>query len=317
MPIPCCCRRSPSVLRRAFTLIELLVVIAIIAILIGLLLPAVQKIREAAARMKCQNNLKQIGLALHNYHSSYGVFPPGNDSTVPGELGLCTDTTTHSNENARAPWTVIILPFLEETARFTLFNLNTSFNGLYTDNDRTTESANYAQQILPNSHYQCPSDPRSGPSSSINDYWGVMGGGATAPCTCTNSILYPSFNNGILYHHSTVRLTDITDGTSSTLMVGENIYFAGIPQSPLWASNWASGPRTQGVARASFPLNMTGTTHPINAGGIYGYSFGSYHQGGCNFVLADGSVTFVSQNISINTYYNLGIRNDGHAAALP
>src|SRR5947209_3922736 len=121
--------------RPAFTLIELLVVIAIIAVLIGLLLPAVQKVREAAARMKCSNNLKQIGLALHNYHDTYSAFPPGNISPVATSAVGCFSGTSGSTPHPGAPWSVLILPYLEQTAIYNRLDLRTAgtFPSSYAD----------------------------------------------------------------------------------------------------------------------------------------------------------------------------------------
>ncbi len=130
-----------------FTLVELLVVIAIIGILIALLLPAVQAAREAARRMHCANNLKQIGLALLNYESQHGVFPPG---------GVTKTTTCNLSgseaDDSMAPWTVVILPFLEDMARYKEYDLRAAFAPTY----RITGATNYSKQFKPNAKFECP-----------------------------------------------------------------------------------------------------------------------------------------------------------------
>jgi prepilin-type N-terminal cleavage/methylation domain-containing protein len=202
--------------RTAFSLVELLVVIAIIAVLIGLLLPAVQKVREAAARTKCSNNLKQLGIALHNFHDANGILPPGlgamRDKSVM-TVGTATNDTIPSAKsptfNRYASWLTWILPHVEQDAMF-----------------RTMRQTNNPGGPLGGRVplYICPSEPRSLPPANypqVTFYVGVAGAAVN-----TNWPL----NNGVLFNRSRVRLTDITDGTSTTLAIGER------PPSPNF--NW-------------------------------------------------------------------------------
>ena len=273
--------------RRAFTLIELLVVIAIIAILIGLLLPAVQKIREAANRMKCSNNLKQIGLAAHNYNDTNSALPPGYLATttyVDGE----TDTSPGWG------WAAHLLPFLEQDNLFRQINLNQPIGG-----------SAAAAKVLPG--FLCPSDPVPAAAFAVPDafgatvatvaptsYVGCIGGDETETTDQTGM--------GVFYRNSAVRLTDITDGTSQTLMVGERAWsfargtWAGaVPngvcargaQNPCPGGSGGSSPSPTLTLSHSHLNNTTTDTD----GGLDDFS--SRHSGGSNFLLSDGSVRFI------------------------
>jgi prepilin-type N-terminal cleavage/methylation domain-containing protein len=265
-------RRTSS----GFTLIELLVVIAIIAILIGLLLPAVQKVRAAAARVQCQNQMKQLGLAMHNYHGAYGYFP---SPRAPAIYGWTSSVFTDPGS-----WIVMLLPFLEQNA---LYNN-------YTANNAANYGSWYGTKIK---GILCPSDPYSGinPGSVANDdgygltdYLGVTGSDNTVAVQesgPTNGIYDVSrMLNG-------VQLVEILDGTSNTLMIGErppsNDYYWG-----WWAySDWDNfiGVNNLYVAADGY---YSGCTSP----GVYmpePKGFGAPCGGGANWVYGDGSVHFL------------------------
>jgi prepilin-type N-terminal cleavage/methylation domain-containing protein/prepilin-type processing-associated H-X9-DG protein len=303
----------------AFTLIELLVVIAIIAVLIGLLLPAVQKVREAANRLSCSNNLKQIGLAVHNYHDTHSKFPAGG--YTPGN---CCSTQSGSN------WAIDILAYLEQDSLFKR----------YLQWPVTNEDARNAfvrtQSVKT---YICPSDadtnrtdrPASGPGSNLQyargSYRAVSGrSGFTGRVfwdTCEPGLInqlpsqyrrtLPREWRGVM--HSTgarssqcpqggpETMASITDGTSNTLLVGEYTTIDVVRRRTFWAYTYTSfnqssisdQSRTLGNSydrcnRAGGP----GADNPCKRG------FGSNHAGGLNFVFADGSVRFVSYNVDIN-----------------
>jgi prepilin-type N-terminal cleavage/methylation domain-containing protein len=172
--------------KAGFTLIELLVVIAIIAILIALLLPAVQQAREAARRTQCRNNLKQIGLALHNYHDAFRVFPPAQvyDGIAAGNVGGNTcapaGTPTSSALLSRAPWTVSILPYLDQAPLYNQFNQAQPFMGRV-DQQTPAGSPNYPLQLLDSpAPYRCPSNPKLNSDRYICSYSACMGGGGPA-----------------------------------------------------------------------------------------------------------------------------------------
>jgi prepilin-type N-terminal cleavage/methylation domain-containing protein/prepilin-type processing-associated H-X9-DG protein len=287
--------------RRGFTLIELLVVIAIIAVLIGLLLPAVQKVRAAAARAQCLNNLKQIGLGLHAYHDVYRALPPGG-STFAGTAG-------HS-------FHVYILPYIEQEALYRSFNLNQTYNA------GTSTTGNMANRNLVPAVYLCPSQPiRIGFGAdagwSVVHYVGNMGPHGTNP---DSGAAYDWHDNasqggyalqGVLGAGAKVRLTDITDGTSNTILVGELSW--GTPAAPVPYRGWNRGCGNDtstygciGCRNVAYGINNPAS---INAGNDL--ALGSLHTGGANIALCDGSVRFLSENTDLGVLLSMASRNGG------
>ncbi len=297
--------------RAGFTLIELLVVIAIIAILIGLLLPAVQKVREAAARSKCTNNVKQIALAVHSYHDANGRLPI---STTYGDTGAPAPTTGRG-------WITEILPYVEQEAIFR--GLEPSRTVGFGGGANALNGSNLTAFVTtPISTFRCPSDPDTKPTTTKqfqwdptpiaqNNYKGVMGnhrmGGAGTgeygDCHSTIGC------NGLFYrnvYREPIRFVTITDGLSNTLMVGEDIPTQNV-HSSLYYSNGDYAP-------CNWPIN-TPVADPADWPRAFG--FRSYHTGGANFALADGSVRFVAQSIDFANYRALCTRNVGETAQVP
>lgn len=280
--------------RPGFTLIELLVVIAIIAILIGLLLPAVQKVREAATRMQCSNNLKQIGLAIHNYHDQNGFLPEAGGSL---DLG----------------WQVWILPQLEQSPVYQQMNLAAAYS---------TAPNNVVAKMQIKS-YICPAATRLMSNQTATEfathYVGILGPTGTNPATGSP---YPvAAPTGVHGGHGTsgmlirkadglVKLGAIADGSSNTFLVGEHSYqltTAGVVN--IAYRTWSRGCTSTACASSK------NITHPMrletyNGSGLFNeVSLGSDHSGGANFCMGDGSVRFVNENIDIVTYKASASRN--------
>jgi prepilin-type N-terminal cleavage/methylation domain-containing protein/prepilin-type processing-associated H-X9-DG protein len=332
-------------LRAGFTLIELLVVIAIIAVLIGLLLPAVQKVREAANRLKCQNNLKQIALASHNYESAYSVLPPGQGRPPLPQYDF----------GSRPSILAIILPYVEQSNKYNQFNFDHDVN-----NDPINDPA--VSQDVP--IFVCPSDPSTNVETfngsqarGRSNYYGNIG--ITANLYDTNSALAGIFNvkldpNGNVT--SKVRITDVTDGTSNTAMFAEitrckvtldyssysnptwydptlvylinpAVWSDAVPNSTVcdnWndSNNWdVIAYRGEEYYRSLPEMNIYNHTLPPNTthwdcGNGYNFTAAhmaarSYHAGGVNVAFADGSVHFISNGISMPTWMAMGSRSAG------
>jgi prepilin-type processing-associated H-X9-DG protein len=336
----------------------LLVVIAIIAVLVGLLLPAVQKVREAANRMKCQNNLKQFGLACHNYHDVTGYLPPGG-------ISLPQDSWW---TGAKGTWYVYTLPYMEQG---NLYEMIPEFNTPNYDSISGTSPGgspslvSLSGGIVPKLPYlRCPSDSYNLDGPYFN-YQGSMGPQcAIGPCgvdpfqiycngpgdgSTTLPLVYPGYagsvNHGNVDQASDLRglfgrlgpkinLASITDGTSNTLMIGENVISKHdhLRDVCTWYGDyWAAFNGGSCHATTIIPINQ-----PIDSSlGYYDFGpnnsecgvapsnwnvswgFKSNHGGGANFCFADGSVHFIAQNIDHKTYQYLGCRNDNQFATLP
>ncbi len=293
--------------RRGFTLIELLVVIAIIAILIALLLPAVQQAREAARRANCKNNLKQIGLALHNYHDVSAAFPSG-------WIGVTNGRASVLGESGFA-WGTMILPYLDQAPLYRQFNFSSPL-------DASPNRALLAQHLTV---YQCPSDPKPETFQTADrtgnpvqmataNYAGVFGTVELDDCYTSPAGTPPvspegqCLSDGMFYHNSAVKIRDITDGASNTLIVGERTTFQDPTNGPFYGT-WAGA--LPGVDDAPGRFMGHAGDVPNIANDIE--DFGSSHVGGAHFVMADGHVVFISENIQLSIFEALGTRNGGEA----
>jgi prepilin-type N-terminal cleavage/methylation domain-containing protein len=260
--------RSPR--RSGFTLIELLVVIAIIAILIGLLLPAVQKVREAAARLKCANNFKQIGLAMHSYNDSYNYLPAG------------WVTTTAIQPSPGWSWGTLIMPFLEQGNLYKQLNPDVTTPGA----PPGPTAANGLQSSL--SVYRCPSDGGQPINTLFQSY-------ATSNYVCNREVLGPDVNN----QPKPMSIQGISDGSSNTILVGEREYVKNV--GAVWVRSSSSSASFEGRPGGSGGISLNpqpaaGATY--NTGSAQRLAFSSQHTGGCLFLLGDGSVKLVHNGIS-------------------
>ncbi|WDI41063.1 DUF1559 domain-containing protein [Bremerella sp. P1] len=321
---------------RGFTLVELLVVIAIIGVLIALLLPAVQQAREAARRMSCQNNLKQLGLALHNYHDVMGRFPMNN---------LLSNVNTANGNNMSVM--IGLLPFIEQSALFDGIDMSSNITLYPVNGKRVCDHVIEA--------YQCPSDPSV---STRNPSTGAARGSyapsigsqkmeSAAGCNLLATVgAYPTglgldtdgdgedpfnrgnarsdygdqaisgpFGRGNISPYS-ARFADITDGTANTILMGE-MRMACQTFAP-WGWAWSEGLWYATTAPINFPTcpgdagygsNTCFSNASNNWNAIFGFK--SAHPGGCQFVLGDGSVHFLPETIDRLTYARLGDKSDG------
>jgi prepilin-type N-terminal cleavage/methylation domain-containing protein/prepilin-type processing-associated H-X9-DG protein len=357
---------------KGFTLIELLVVIAIIAILIGLLVPAVQKVREAAARLKCQNNLKQMGLAAHNYENTNGYLPPWRGKVLVNGVAYSNDASPQA----------LILPYVEQSNKYNQFNFNYKtwndtdvVTNAFTTNPATGLGINLAARIQDIPIYLCPSDPSTTirganqkntsdltyPEGRLN-YLACVGATSTITSSAPGAGIFASPDGGGLLQGA--KITAITDGTSNTALFGETMrttdtwpHISGIRtntciilDSSVTAA-YDSDARTAGSCLSGSPWTSTisytglefdrdlyGTTfytHTLppnwnknrlsgNQGATTGhYNCGdtsityfhvaasSYHSGGVNIGLADGSVRFVTEGVDFATWQAVGSKSGG------
>ncbi len=291
--------------RHGFTLIELLVVIAIIAVLIGLLLPAVQKIREAANRMKCSNNLKQIGLGFQNYHATMDRFPSGYISGAPS-----------FNAEGTGPgwgWGALLLPYLEQDNLYRQINLNLDIR----------DSANAAARVKPLPGFRCPSDQPKADTFAVVD----AGGGTLTTVAFGNYVgvggtyevtAFPDSGNGVLYRNSQVRVADITDGSSNTIFAGERHSgkspmttwvgaVTGCVNPPLVAGYDNEGPATLILTNTGPAADGRVPNNPLD----HVEDTSSRHTGGVMFLYGDGSVRFLRHTLNPKTWEALGTRAGG------
>lgn len=309
--------------RKGFTLIELLVVIAIIAVLIGLLVPAVQKVREAANRMSCSNNLKQLGLGLHNFQTTNGFFPAAyiNTSTtnkatlaMGQRLGVTTPNVIHS-------WAIFVLPFIEQENLYKQYDLTSTWSNVKNQAVRETTVKSFV----------CPTVPRTPNTFNTKTVGGLsinVAPGDYAPDDGYDSVLETkglvdicANRNGVIDTNSVRQVGEITDGTSNTLLLSED---AGRPNA--WRSTnmtnatgqtdggWCDPDNeyiTHGYTEDGLTVNGPCHTNCTNNNEVY-----SFHSGGAMHAMADGSVRFIPKSMSIRLFVKLITYNGQDVVAL-
>jgi prepilin-type N-terminal cleavage/methylation domain-containing protein/prepilin-type processing-associated H-X9-DG protein len=328
---------DPKPVRRGFTLIELLVVIAIIGVLFGLLLPAVQKVREAANRGKCANNLKQMGIALHHYHDSYQIFPPAKINS--GSAGIYTMSNSFYPDKPyiyNHTGFVLLLPYLEQE------NLYRTYDFDYPSSNSNWEGGTLANGgINPGNAevvgtriaiYECPSDlpptvenePGEGPYARTNarrsNY--LFSCGSTNDYTATYSL--GRNYQGAFGTNGAARMGAILDGTSNTIAIGESKQehtYAGY--GPYWGAGthtavqgytgtvWSDMLPPDGF-NVNYPWGRVVDGYTDRRGRLqYAWGFGSWHPGGANFLFCDGSVRFIQDTIGFPLFEALNTVNGG------
>jgi len=329
--------------KKGFTLIELLVVIAIIAILVALLLPAVQQAREAARRSQCKNQLKQLGLALHNYLETHSVFPPGvvgSRQPVSGTDPNGINSFVSQVAGTRFGWISLLLPFFEQSV---IYNQVVPYmDGKASDYNPSSSPTSWPGAKTHLSVLKCPSDPNAGKKAGLNaagqfsdrvfsNYVACHGSTGTSIPSGASTDYSGKNLNGMFYVISKTRMRDVTDGTSNTLMLSEirlvqdqpngvddnGADYRGYVWNMLGATvlfSTQNPPNTRTPDRVSFAVVDDPLAPGFKAGTgsvTFRLHARSAHVGGVHAALADGSVRFLSENVDIQTYQNLGSRNDG------
>jgi len=291
---------KPGNYRPAFTLIELLVVLAIVAVLIGLLLPAIQKVREAGARTVCQNNLKQLGLALSGYAEVNGYYPPGYSDPRPApQFGPGWG------------WEVFLLPHLEQENLFTALLVNTQMFG----NGANPAPATPLTQTIVKT-FICPSDPGPLTNSYYNNhgksnYRGMGGSQATTASTSVGVIWVGGIfspGDGVFWRNSRVRPADVSDGLSQTIAIAETALDASADK---WGGIWAGAAWQDGAIMWISGAYWLVDQNTLRFNGSDKWAFCSPHPGGVNCVACDGSVHFISDLADPQIVASLCSRNDG------
>ena len=306
--------------RTAFTLVELLVVIAIIGVLVALLLPAVQAAREAARRTQCTNNLKQIGIALHNYSDTLRTLPPGS---------IWSSSAAPANANNRGPILLHILPFIEQRPLYDKFDFSQPPEGQVVPGSTTLLAATVVKT------YVCPSDKNYNlfNGRAVHNYTASSGPTAhidNSSCSCSasgswNTYALAPYSNATNFAgpftrlSTAIRLSEVTDGLSQTIFFGE----VRRDCSSHVRGGWLSSNNANGLTSTLIPINTNtcddnaanGCQRPCNWSTELGFK--SLHPGGANFLLGDGAVKFFSQNIDHDNYQSLGGKSDGRNALVP
>jgi prepilin-type N-terminal cleavage/methylation domain-containing protein/prepilin-type processing-associated H-X9-DG protein len=331
---------------RGFTLVELLVVIAIIGVMVGLLLPAVQSAREAARRMQCSNNLKQIGLAVHNYENTYQILPIG--AWGADSARYTQENTIGADRDDGMGFLAILLPFMEQQALWETVRPYSGVPGAFRKY-RVANSGITPNAVIPGGDqivatFRCPSSTLLSHVPATATLPGAEQFGAK-PMNRQQSIGYAtsdykgcgggpsSDNDGIFMKREespgkkAIKFRDITDGLSNTVMVGESSYYSGhssirglrrenmtdpqrIEDWPTWIGMTGDDEQMRINGRTSAPINCRCTPSTM-ASAINDDCAFSFHSGGAMFVMADGSVHFISENIDNVIYGRLHSRNDG------
>ena len=298
---------------RGFTLVELLVVIAIIGVLVGLIIPAVQQAREAARRVQCKSHLKQIGIALHGYHESHTLFPPG----------FVTNSVNEELDDGGYGWTTHLLPFLDQNLLYDRVNF---FIPNAENNEPDLMRVTIPVLLCPSDGgeelwdmSQIAFDPTgsSGVDGTLllarSNYPGCAGQGEPGAALAENP-------NGVLFRDSSIRISSITDGKASTIMVGERATTTRAARRTdpfdtptVWFGIDRTYRNNAGEIGASLLLGHTGDpaleVHPPNNTDMNDEDYSSFHPGGAHFVMADGSVHFIGNSIDPATFSGMGSRN--------